>query len=129
MDLLRHKGWETVDPEEVARTPLQYRAYVQEAFGEFTVVKNAYVAARSGWFSERSACYLASGRPVVSQDSGFSGVLPTGAGLLAFEGEEEAAEAVASVIHHYADHSRAARAVAEAYFEGGAVLQALIDRV
>src|SRR4051794_34519151 len=82
---LKAHGWRLVDPQAVAATPADYRRFVQGSKGEFGVAKSGYVASRSGWFSDRSACYLASGRPVVAQDTGFSQHLPTGAGLLAFD--------------------------------------------
>lgn len=125
-DLLRHRGWGTVDPEIVARSPHDYREYIQTSLGEVTVVKNAYVQAQSGWFSERSACYLAAGRPVISQDSGFSTFLPTGKGLMAFRDADEAAVAVHSVLRDYRQHSQAARRIAAEFFEGGAVLNRLL---
>ena len=94
---------------------------------EWTVAKHGYVAGRSGWFSCRSACYLAAGRPVVVQDTGFSEVLPVGEGIVAFETPEEAAEGVRSVRRDYARHARAARELAAEYFAAEKVLPPLID--
>src|SRR5262249_38879133 len=89
--------------------------------------KHGYVVSRSGWFSERSACYLASGRPVIVQDTGFSLHLPTGDGLLAFEDPDGAAAAVDEVNRHYAHHSRAARELAAAHFDSRVILTRLIE--
>ncbi|MBA3342914.1 MAG: hypothetical protein H0T48_13920, partial [Gemmatimonadaceae bacterium] len=89
-DLLRAKGWSIVDPLRVARTPWLYQDYIRQSRGEFTVAKHGYAASNSGWFSERSAAYLASGRPVVTQDTGFSEWMPVGEGLMAFRDPEEA---------------------------------------
>ena len=99
-----------------------YRAYIQGSKAEWSVAKHGYVVGRAGWFSCRSACYLASGRPVVVQDTGFSDVLPTGDGLLAFETPGQAADAIDSVVSDYDRHARAARELALAYFDSGAVL-------
>jgi hypothetical protein len=91
------------------------------------VAKNGYVQGQSGWFSCRSACYLAAGRPVVVQDTGFSTVLPVGEGILPFKTMEETVAAIREVEAHYARHAKAARAIAEEYFDSGKVLTQLID--
>jgi len=126
-DLLRAHGWVVRDSREPTRDPWTYRRYIQESAAEFGVAKHGYVASRSGWFSERSAVYLASGRPVVTEDTGFSSWLETGSGLLRFTALEEATEAIVRVREDYARHCRAARAIAEQYFDAHAVLQRLID--
>jgi len=87
------------------------------------------VQARSGWFSDRSICYLASGRPVLAQDTGFSEMLPTGEGLLAFETVEQAADATRAVARDYTRHARAARRIAETYFESSIVLGTLAGKL
>lgn len=125
---LRAAGWRLVDPQEVTWDPWGYQDYVRSSAAEFSVAKHGYVYSRCGWFSERSACYLASGRPVVVQDTGFSDVLPTGEGLLAFTSPEEAAEAIARVRADYAHHARAARRVAEECFDARRVLADLLER-
>ena len=125
--LLHHKGWSVVDPARVCFDLDSYRQYIQGSKAEWSVAKNGYVVGQSGWFSCRSACYLAAGRPVITQDTGFSRVLPTGEGLLAFRTFGEAVEAIRSVEANYASHSRAARAIAEGYFDSGSVLTRLID--
>ncbi len=125
--LLRAHGWDVVDPRVVAGDPDRYRDFLARSKGELGVAKEAYVAGRSGWFSGRSACYLALGRPVILEDTGFSRVLPTGEGLLAFDDLESAAAAVAAVSRDYARHSRAARRLAEAVFDARTVLGRLLD--
>src|SRR5262249_10260822 len=92
-----------------------------------SVAKNGYVQGRSGWFSERSACYLAAGRPVVVQDTGFSAVLPVGEGILPFTTMEEAVAAIREVEGNYARQAQAARALAEEYFDSARVLTRLIE--
>jgi hypothetical protein len=125
---LAAQGWSIRDPLEVTRDPWTYQAYVRASKAEFSVAKAGYVLSRSGWFSERSACYLASGRPVVVQDSGFSAWLPTGDGVLAFDGPDGAVAAIESVAADYAHHCRAARDIAQSYFDSDAVLSELLER-
>lgn len=119
-------GWRLVDPRPVSRNLEAYRAYIQGSRGELSAAKDLYVATKSGWFSERTACYLASGRPAIVQDTGFSRFLPTGVGLCAFSDLDGAADAVKSVTADYQRHCRAARAVAEAYFDSDKVLGKLL---
>lgn len=126
-ELLVHSGWNVVDATETCRDLNSYRNYIQSSKAEWSVAKNGYVHGRSGWFSERSACYLASGRPVVVQDTGFSAVLPVGEGLFAFKTLEEAAAAIEEVEANYAGEAKAARAIAEDYFDSEKVLERLIE--
>jgi Glycosyl transferases group 1 len=105
-----------------------YRTYVKTSKAEWSVAKHGYVAGRAGWFSCRSACYLAAGRPVVVEDTGFDAVLPTGRGILAFHEVDEAADAIRAVEADYATHARAARDIAAEYFDARKVLQRLLDR-
>jgi hypothetical protein len=128
VELLRDHGWIVCNPLEVAESTGSYQRYIQESKAEFSVAKEGYVVSRSGWFSERSAAYLASGRPVVTQDTGFSEVLETGSGLIAFSTPDEATAAVESVISNYEDHCRAARQLAEAHFDSRRILTDLIER-
>ncbi len=128
-EMLREQGWRLRDPLAVTRDPWTYRRYIQASRGEFSVAKHGYVAAETGWFSERSAAYLASGRPVVVQDTGFSRHLPVGRGLLAFDAAAAAVDALEAVEADYPAHCRAARALAEEYFDSGRVLQRLLDGV
>jgi hypothetical protein len=125
--LLRRHGWRVVDPNAVCPDVERYRDYVATSAGEWSVAKHGYVAGWSGWFSCRTACYLAAGRPAVVQDTGFSEVLPTGEGLLAFTTIEGAADAIRSVTGDHARHARAARGIASEHFDSRNVLQAVID--
>ena len=103
-----------------------YRAFIRRSRGEFTVAKDVNVRLRSGWFSDRSACYLAAGRPVVNQDTGFDEHLPTGDGLFAFRSPEDAAAAFATIAADYPRQCRAARALAVEHFAPARVLAALV---
>jgi hypothetical protein len=129
LDGLARNGWRLVDPRRVAGTPSSYRRFIRGSKAELGVAKSGYVAASCAWFSDRSACYLASGRPVVAQDTGFSRFLPTGAGLFAFETADGVLAAVAELRRDYARHARAARAIAEEHFDSDKVLSRLLDRV
>jgi hypothetical protein len=122
LELLRVNGWHLADPAVEAADPWAYREYVQRSRGELMIAKHMYVASRSGWLSDRSICYLASGRPVVAQDTGISELYPVGAGLLTFGAPGEAAAAIDEVSAHYARHSRAARALAEERFDSDRVI-------
>ena len=97
LEALRANGWDLVDPAEVAATPDSYQRFIQRSKGELGIAKSGYVESRCGWFSDRSVCYLASGRPVVAQETGFSRFLPTGEGLLAFSTIDEAVDAMEAV--------------------------------
>lgn len=122
-------GWSVVDSHAISTTAEVYRSYVQRSRGEFSVAKNVYVDTHSGWFSCRSVCYLAAGRPVVVQDTGFSEFIPTGYGLWAFSTLDEAAEAIDAVERDYAAHQRAARELAETHFDSDRVVGALLERI
>ncbi|MBZ5609850.1 MAG: hypothetical protein LAP38_16435 [Acidobacteriia bacterium] len=125
--LLDTNGWHLADAHAFTADVWPYRDYIKASRGEFTVAKDQNVRLRSGWFSERSACYLAAGRPVVTQDTGFGDVLPTGEGLFAFKTTEEAAAALEAINSDYPHHSRAARAIAEEYFRAETVLEKLMN--
>jgi len=127
--LLRSNGWLIRDAISLTTAPAPYHAYIEESRGEFTVAKDQNVRLRSGWFSDRSACYLAAGRPVVTQDTGFGRVLPVGRGLFAFRDGDEAASALETVGADYEGHAGAAREVADGYFRAERVLEELMDRV
>ncbi|MFN8545571.1 MAG: hypothetical protein U0807_15380 [Candidatus Binatia bacterium] len=127
--LLADNGWRLVDPEAVASTPQAFRAYVQASRGEFSCAKPAYVKARAGWVSDRTICYLASGRPCVVQATGAEHHLPPSAGLRFFGTIDEAATALAAVEADYAAAARAARALAEEVFATRVVLPALLAAV
>jgi len=129
LDALRAGGWDLVDAAAVAGTPDRYRGFIQESKGELGIAKSGYVESRCGWFSDRSVCYLASGRPVVAQDTGFSRRLPTGDGLFAFNTLGEAAAALEAASVDYVRHCRRARQVADAFFRSDFVLSTLLERV
>jgi hypothetical protein len=126
---LAEHGWTVLDPAEVAATPDAYRLFVQGSWAELGLAKSGYVVAGSGWFSDRSACYLASGRPVIAQDTGFSRRLPVGAGLLAFSSVDDVVAAVEELAADYERHRRAAREVAEAHLDSDRVLGSLLERL
>lgn len=129
LDLLATNSWSLVDPAIVAADPWSYREYVQGSKAEFMVAKNMYVQTCGGWFSDRSICYLASGRPVLAQDTGLRHLYPTGEGLLTFTTLEEALAGVEALSHDYARHARAARAIAEEYFNSDIVLSNLLNKL
>jgi hypothetical protein len=124
---LESHGWSLLDPRPISADVDAYRRYVESSRGEFTVAKDIYVRPRSGWFSDRSVCFLAAGRPVVTQETGFSEMVPAGEGLLAFSNVDEAVAAVHAVAADWPRHSRAARAVAEEYFAAEKVIGAMLD--
>jgi hypothetical protein len=128
VDALEENHWQRIIPRDVAADPDSYRDFIARSFGEFMVAKNMYVQSHSGWFSDRSACYLASGRPVVAQDTGLDH-LPTGAGLLTFSTLDEAMQCVNEVKRDPAEHARAARAIAERYFDSDKVLGQLLEQL
>ena len=114
-------------PERVCPDLENYRDYIRTSKAEWSVAKNGYVVGRSGWFSCRSACYLAAGRPVVVQDTGFSSVLPTGDGILSFSTLDEAVAGIREVKARYRRHSQAAQEIAAEYFDSGKVLNRLLE--
>jgi hypothetical protein len=126
-ELLAQHGWIVTDPAVPSRDPATYEAFLARSKAEWSIAKHGYVTSRSGWFSERSAAYLATGRPVVVQDTGFSRRLPTGAGLIPFASPEAAAAGIAEVSARYAYHCRAAREIAEEYFDSRRILGELVD--
>lgn len=129
MRRLEDAGWRLRDPVPISLDPWSYQRYLQHSLGELSVAKHGYVVTASGWFSERSACYLASGRPVVTQETGYSRYLPTGEGLFSFTTVEEAAAAIIAVSEDLPRHSAGARAIAEACFDARLVLSSLLERV
>jgi hypothetical protein len=124
---LRTNGWDLIDPELVTHTPGSYQYFVRGSKAEFGIAKSGYVASRCGWFSDRSVCYLASGRPVIAQETGFSRFLPVGAGLFAFDTIDEVLASIEALNGDYDRHARAARAVAEEYFDSDRVLVRLLN--
>jgi len=123
---LSNHGW------RIARSltdPIEYQEYIKSSIGEFTASKEQYVRPRSGWFSDRSVCYLAAGRPVITQDTGFGNCLPTGEGLFPFATEDEALKAIDSVARDYARHSTAALEIAHEYFDAEVALGEVLSKV
>jgi hypothetical protein len=127
LELLRECGWSLADPAVAAGDPLAYRDYVQGSKAEFMVAKNMYVRARSGWFSDRSICYLASGKPVLALETGFSELYPTGEGLLAYTTLEEAVAGVERIASDYELHVARAREIAVEHFDSDRILQRLLS--
>jgi hypothetical protein len=126
--VLQGKGWELRDARQPTLDPWAYQHYIQNSKAEFGVAKHGYAVSHSGWFSERSACYLASGRPVVTQETGFSDWLRSRGGVIPFSSPDEAVAAIEEVNSRYEFHSRAARAVAEEYFDARKVLNDVLER-
>jgi hypothetical protein len=124
--LLEENCWRLTDAVAFTADPWPYREYVRASRGEWTVARDLHVRLRSGWFSERSACYLAAGRPVITQDTGFGSILPTGEGLFAFNTVDEILAAFDDVRGAYERHSKAARSIAEEYFRAETVLAKLL---
>jgi hypothetical protein len=126
-DLLRAGGWSVVSPQDVAATADDYRRYVQNSRGEVGVAKDMYVRSRGGWLSDRSLCYLASGKPVLAQATGYELEVETGTGLLSFASPEEAAAGLEEVEAGYDRHSQAARELARERFGSDRVLGGLLE--
>jgi hypothetical protein len=126
---LRDNGWQLVDPALAAGTPAAYADFIRGSKGELGIAKSGYVVSGSGWFSDRSACYLASGRPVIAQETGFSEFLPTGLGLFAFTTAADVVAAVDELRGDYARHARGARALAEEHLDSDRVLTTLLEAV
>lgn len=124
--LTKH-GWHLVDPRRVTGTPDDYRRYIQGSGGEFGVAQGLYVETRSGWFSDRTVRYLASGKPVLVQDTGLSESLPVGEGLVTFTDLASAVEGARRIRADYDSHARAARQIAETYFASDVVLTRFLE--
>jgi hypothetical protein len=120
-------GWNLVDPGPISAGMEAYRDFIANSRGEFTVAKDIYVRPNSGWFSDRSVCYLAAGRPVVTMRTGFSKFYPVGRGLFDFATMEEAINGIDAISANYRLHSQAAREVAREYFAADCVLGALMS--
>jgi len=126
-ELLTSHGWEVERGEIISTTPASYRKFIQQSRAEFGVPKNGYVKMRGGWFSDRTVCYLASGRPALIEDTGLSDWLPVGEGVVTFRDLSEAIAGIKAVNADYERHRRAARQLAEKYFASAAVLSSLLD--
>ena len=128
-ELLAENGWALRDPRMPTASVATYLRYVRESKAEFGIAKHGYVVSRSGWFSERSAAYLATGRPVVVQDTAFTKWLDAGEGVIAFRTRDEAVAAVDDVAARYEHHCRRAREIVEAYFDSRRVLTEMLDKI
>jgi hypothetical protein len=128
-ELLERNGWRVRHALEVAGTPERYRSYIQGSRGEFSCAKPSYVKLQTAWISDRTACYLASGKPAVVQDTGPSSFLPNGEGMFRFSTVDEAADALATIEREYERHCRAARAIAEEFFDARLVLAEVLNLV
>ncbi len=126
--LLLDHGWRNVDSVQISRDVESYRRYIQQSRGEFTVAKDQNIRLRSGWFSDRSACYLAAGRPVINQDTAFGNILPTGKGLFSFRTMEDILAAIDAIESDYEGNCRAAREIAAEYFEAEKVVGSLMQQ-
>jgi hypothetical protein len=124
---LRDQRWRIADPARVAADLSAYRSYIQASMAEISIAKGMYVQTRGGWFSDRSAAYLASGKPVLAQDTGFGDSLPTGEGLLRFSTLEQAAAGAEEILADPGRHAVAARAIAEEFFDSKRVLTQLLE--
>ena len=124
--LLRQHGWDTVDAMRVSRTPWEYRDFIHASKAEFGVAKHTYVATQSGWFSDRTECYLASGRPALVQDTGWTAHLPHGEGLLPFSSPDEAIAGIDCINRGYERHARRAAEIARECFDARVVLPRLL---
>jgi hypothetical protein len=129
LETFQQHGWILTNPLAVSHDMLGYQQYILTSCGEFTVSKDVVVRTNSGWFSDRSVCYLAAGKPVITQETGFSKFIPTGRGLFAFSTVEEASDAFAAVARDYSGQARAAHEIAHAYFDAEVVLAALLRNV
>ncbi len=127
-ELLREHGWPTVDAMRVSRSPREYREFIQGSRAEFGVAKHAYVSRCSGWFSDRTECYLAAGRPAVVQNTGWSDHLPAGTGLVGFSTPEEAIEGLDRVQGDYALHAHHAAQIARECFDASRVLPRFLEQ-
>jgi hypothetical protein len=126
VERLRAHGWNVRPGPEVSKDPIAYRSYLAESAGEWSVAKHAYAATNSGWFSCRTACYLALGVPAVVQDTGFSRWLPAGEGLFAFSTADESADAIGRLAREMERHAAAARSIAAEFFDSDKVLNRLL---
>ena len=122
-------GWELADPTAMSMTRSAYQAFIADSKCDLGIAKHAYVASRSGWFSDRSLCYLAMGRPVLHQDTGYPNWLPATEGVLPFTDTEDLLRGLCEIDRNLAVHSKAAREVAEAHFEAREVLSTLLTEV
>lgn len=127
-EAIRQSGWKVSSPSDTIGDYHSYQSFIAGSFAEFSVAKETYVKSCSGWFSCRSACYLAAGRPVITEETQWSRYIPAGSGLLAFNDMESAREAIDNMINNIDRHSKAATAIAAEYFDSNKVLEGLLKR-
>jgi hypothetical protein len=127
LTVLRDNGWRLLDPAEVAGTPDDYKRFIGGSRAEFAIAKSGYVFSKCGWFSDRSACYLACGRPVLAQQTGWDRTLPAGDGLLAWTATDDAIAGIEELRSDYDRHARAARELAESFLDSDRVLTELLE--
>jgi hypothetical protein len=125
---LTQHGWRLEDSHVISHDLDAYRRFIQQSRGEFTVARHQYVAGRTGWQSDRSVCYLAAGRPVITQDTGFGKYVPTGEGLFAYTTIEDIERALDAIESNYEGHCNAARALSREYFDAERVIGSVMDR-
>src|SRR5205807_1151810 len=123
--LLSAQGWRLIDSLGVSLVPEKYRDYIRHSRAEFTVAKEQNIRLRSGWFSDRSCCYLAAGRPVINQDTAFGNILPTGRGLFSFQTLDDVVNAIDTIESDYTGNRAAAREIAAEYFAAEKVMASL----
>ena len=128
-ELFERQGWRLVSPHGLSTDFDSYLRYIQGSSAEWTVAKDQYVRLKTGWFSDRTACYLAAGRPAITQDTSFDGAIPTGKGLFAFRSVADIRAAVEAIASDYAGQCRAAREIGREYFEAKKVVGAMIERL
>jgi hypothetical protein len=126
---LQKVGWTILDPQVTVGSAKEYRHFIRSSFGEFSVAKETYVKSNSGWFSCRSACYLAAGKPVITQETEWSKFIPSGTGLLAFTTIDEAIAGITSVLADPGRHAKAAREIAGEYFDSNIVLKKMLEKL
>ena len=128
-ELLNSHGWSVVNSLQISKTIQTYQDFITSSKGEFSVAKHGYASANSGWFSERSACYLASGKPVIMQETGYSKFLPTGHGLLPFDNSDEAINSIHEISSGYKYHCKNARLLAEEYFNSDKIMNDILNNL
>ncbi len=129
LEALKTHGWQIVDPKQVADSPDAFRKYVRNSSAEFSVAQGIYVDTNSGWFSDRTVRYLASGKPALVQETGFSRHIPVGKGLLSFRTMDEAVEGARCIVRDYEHHCLVARRVAEEYFDSDKVIGQMLAEI
>ncbi len=128
-EVLQSLGWKLLSPDDAVANTEDYRKYIINSCAEFSIAKETYVKSNSGWFSCRSACYLAAGRPVITEETGWSKYIPSGSGLFAFDSEKKAVEAINTINSDLKKHSAAAKEVAKEYFDSNVVLTNMLNKL